>query len=115
MIINLNEDYRIYLQSVVIQLLQIYTDCSKYNQYCNKSRPRSVYNTRIICKKKSIFKYLDEVSVATVTQQELATLRSQLNDREFTVSKIYGFRSTREKTYYNNVSIDDFVIPDFNV
>ena len=115
MIINLNEDYRIYLQSVVIQLLQIYTDCSKYNQYCNKRRPRSVYNTRIICKKKSIFKYLDEVSVATVTQQELATLRSQLNDREFTVSKMYGFRSTREKTYYDNVSIDDFVIPDFNV
>ena len=48
-------------------------------------------------------------------QQELATLRSQLYDREFTVSKIYRFRSTREKTYYNNVSIDDFVIPDFNV
>ena len=65
--------------------------------------------------KKSIFKYLDEVSTITVTQQELNTLRSQLNDNDFTVSKLYGFRSKREKTYYHNVSLDDFAIPDFNV
>ena len=65
--------------------------------------------------KKSIFKYLDEVSTITVTQQELNTLRSQLNDNDFTVSKLYGFRSKFAKTYYSSLSIDDFVIPDFNV
>ena len=45
----------------------------------------------------------------------MTTLRSQLNDNDFTVSKLYGFRSKREKTYYSSLSIDDFVIPDFNV
>ena len=43
------------------------------------------------------------------------TLRSQLNDNDFTVSKLYGFRSKFAKTYYSSLSIDDFVIPDFNV
>ena len=69
----------------------------------------------LYAKNKSIFKYLTEVSAVNVTAQELATLRKQLNDNDFTVSKIYGFRSKFEKTYYNKVSLDDSVIPDFNV
>ena len=69
----------------------------------------------LYAKNKSIFKYLTEVSAVNVTPQELTTLRKQLNDNDFTVSKIYGFRSKFEKTYYNRVSLDDFVIPDFNV
>ena len=69
----------------------------------------------LYAKNKSIFKYLDEKSVTDVTPQELTTLRRQLNDNDFTVSKIYGFRSKFAKTYYSSLSIDDFVIPDFNV
>ena len=65
--------------------------------------------------KKSIFKRLAEVSSITVTQNELKTIRSQLNDNDFTVSKLYQFRSKFEQSYYNGLSIDDIVIPDFNV
>ena len=69
----------------------------------------------LYAQKKSIFKGLAEASSITVTQNELKTIRSQLNDNDFTVSKLYRFRSKFEQSYYNGLSIDDIVIPDFNV
>ena len=41
----------------------------------------------LYAQKKSIFKGLAEASSITVTQNELKTIRSQLNDNDFTVSK----------------------------
>ena len=69
----------------------------------------------LYAQKKSIFKRSAEVSSITVTQNELKTIRSQLNDNDFTFSKLYQFRSKFEQSYYAGLSIDDIVIPDFNV
>ena len=69
----------------------------------------------LYAKKKSIFKKIDEIPSINVTPTELAALRKELKDDDFTVSKIYGFRNKKAKSYYPALTIDDFVIPDFNV
>ena len=38
-----------------------------------------------------------------------------MNDNDFTVSKLYGFRNVKAYSIYPILSIDDFVMPDFNV
>ena len=70
----------------------------------------------LYAKNKSIFKDLAEIGPPiNVTQKELVTLRNQLNDNDFTVSKLYNFRSKFSEISYQKLSADDFVIPDFDV
>ena len=64
--------------------------------------------------KKSIFKDMQEIPKKIITATELADLRRQLNDDNFSISEIYGFRNTRN-TVYNRLEAGDFKIPDFMV
>ena len=66
-------------------------------------------------KKHSIFKKVPEIPAINVTQNELSDLRKELNDDNFTVTKLYGFRNIKAYSLYPILSIDDFVIPNFNV
>ena len=91
--------------------------------------PIAVNNTNIVIKggvdmyitpelyerKHSIFKRIPEIPSINVTKQELDVLRRELKDDDFTVSKLYGFRNKKAKSIYPILSIEDFVIPDFNV
>ena len=50
-----------------------------------------------------------------MTQTELNEIRRDLQDNDFTASKLYGFRNKKTYSVYQILSLDDFVIPDFNV
>ena len=66
-------------------------------------------------KKHSIFKKVPEIPLKNIAKSELDDLRRELNDNDFTVSKLYGFRNVKAYSIYPILSIDDFVMPDFNV
>ena len=66
-------------------------------------------------KKHSIFKKVPEIPPKNITKSELDDLRRELNDNDLTVSKLYGFRNVKAYSIYPILSIDDFVMPDFNV
>ena len=66
-------------------------------------------------KKNSIFKRVPEIPSITLTQTELNEIRRDLQDNDFTASKLYGFRNKKTYSVYQILSLDDFVIPDFNV
>ena len=66
-------------------------------------------------KKHSIFKKVPEIPPKNITKSELDDLRRELNDNDFTVSKLYGFRNVKAYSIYPILSIDDFIMPDFNV
>ena len=66
-------------------------------------------------KKYSIFKRVPEIPSITLTQTELNEIRRDLQDNDFTASKLYGFRNKKTYSVYQILSLDDFVIPDFNV
>ena len=66
-------------------------------------------------KKHSIFKKVPEIPAKNLTESELNSLRNELNDTSFTATKLFGFRNTKAYSRYQIVSVDDFVIPDFNV
>ena len=66
-------------------------------------------------KKHSIFKKVPEIPPKNITKSELDDLRRELNDNNFTVSKLYGFRNVKAYSIYPILSIDDFAMPDFNV
>ena len=74
------------------------------------------YITEELYKKKhSIFKKIPEIPPKNLTDVELKNLRSQLNDNSFKAKKLYGFRNTKAYSRYLAISVDDFVMPDFNV
>ena len=66
-------------------------------------------------RKHSIFKKVLEIPPKNITKSELDDLRRELNDNDFTVSKLYGFRNVKAYSIYPILSIDDFDMPDFNV
>ena len=66
-------------------------------------------------KKHSIFKKVPEIPSINITKNELDKLRRELNDNNFTVSKLYGFRNIKAYSIYPILSINDFIMPDFNV
>ena len=66
-------------------------------------------------KKHSIFKRVPEIPSITLAQTELNEIRRDLQDNDFTASKLYGFRNKKTYSVYQILSLDDFVIPDFNV
>ena len=63
----------------------------------------------------SIFKKIPEIQSKNVTASELNYLRRELNDNDFTVSKLYGFRNVKSYSIYPILNINNFVMPDFNV
>ena len=63
----------------------------------------------------SIFKKVPEIPPKNVTKSELDDLRRELNDNDFTVSKLYGFRNVKAYSIYPALNIGNFVMPDFNV
>ena len=50
-----------------------------------------------------------------LTNAELQNLRTELNDNSFKATKLFGFRNTKAYSKYPILSVDDFVMPDFNV
>ena len=66
-------------------------------------------------KKHSIFKKIPEIPAKNLTTSELNDLKKELNDNSFTATKLFGFRNIKPYSQYPILSIDDFVIPDFNV
>ena len=66
-------------------------------------------------KKKSIFKNIPEIPKKIITATELADLRKQLKDDNFSISEIYGFRNRRAYSVYRTLEPADFEIPDFMV
>ena len=63
----------------------------------------------------SIFKKVPEIPSKNITKSELDDLRRELNDNDFTVSKLYGFPNVKAYLIYPILNIGDFVMPDFNV
>ena len=64
---------------------------------------------------KSIFRDLPEIAPVDVTQTILSRFRNQLNDPDFSVSKLYGFRGTFSHTIFNGIKLTDIIIPDYNI
>ena len=79
-----------------------------------KSRVNFYLTKELYDKKKSIFKNMPEIPKKIITATELADLRKQLKDDNFSISEIYGFRNTRYSTY-RTLKPADFEIPDFMV
>ena len=79
-----------------------------------KSRVNFYLTKELYDKKKSIFKNIPEIPKKIITATELADLRKQLKDDNFSISEIYGFRNTRYSTY-RALEPADFEIPDFMV
>ena len=79
-----------------------------------KSRVNFYLTKELYDKKKSIFKNIPEIPKKIITAMELADLRKQLKDDNFSISEIYGFRNTRYSTY-RALEPADFEIPDFMV
>ena len=79
-----------------------------------KSRVNFYLTKELYDKKKSIFKNIPEIPKKIITATELADLRKQLKDDNFSISEIYGFRNTRYSTY-RALEPADFEIPDFIV
>ena len=79
-----------------------------------KSRVNFYLTKELYDKKKSIFKNMPEIPKKIITATELADLRKQLKDDNFSISEIYGFRNTRYSTY-RTLELADFEIPDFMV
>ena len=79
-----------------------------------KSRVNFYLTKELYDKKKSIFKNIPEIPKKIITATELADLRKQLKDDNFSISEIYGFRNTRYSTY-RTLKPADFEIPDFMV
>ena len=74
------------------------------------------YITEELYKKKhSIFKKIPEIPSKNLTDAELQNLRAELNDNSFKATKLYCFRNTKAYSRYVILSVDDFVMPDFNV
>ena len=63
----------------------------------------------------SIFKKIPEIPSRNVTTSQLAELRRQLNNDNFTVSKLYGFRNVKNYSIYPILNYKNFIIPDFYV
>ena len=66
-------------------------------------------------KKHSIFKRVPEIPSITLTQAELNEIKRDLKDNDFTASKLYGFWNKKPYSVYPVLSLNDFVVPDFNV
>ena len=66
-------------------------------------------------KKHSIFKKIPEIPAKNLTDAELQKLKAELNDDSFKATKLYGFRNTKAYSRYPILSVDDFVMPNFNV
>ena len=66
-------------------------------------------------KKHSIFKKIPEIPAKNLTDAELQKLKAELNDDSFKATKLYGFRNTKAYSRYLILSVDDFVMPNFNV
>ena len=66
-------------------------------------------------KKHSIFKKIPEIPAKNLTDAELQNLKAELNDDSFKATKLYGFRNTKAYSRYPILSVDDFVMPNFNV
>ena len=62
----------------------------------------------------SIFKKIPEIPARNVTSSELNDLRRQLQNDNFTVSKLYGFRNIKNYSIYPILNVNDFIIPNFN-
>ena len=69
----------------------------------------------LYAKDKSIFKNLSEMPAINVTSTLLSRFRNQLNDQDFSVSKIYGFKGNFLYTTYSRLSINDIILPDLNI
>ena len=65
--------------------------------------------------KHSIFKKIPEIPAKNLTDAELQKLKVELNDDSFKATKLYGFRNTKAYSRYPILSVDDFVMPNFNV
>ena len=63
----------------------------------------------------SFFKKIPEIQPKNVTKSELDDLRRELNNNDFTVSKLYGFRNIKAYSIYPILNINNFIMPDFNV
>ena len=63
----------------------------------------------------SIFKRIPEIQSKNVTTSELDDLRRELNNNDFSVSKLYGFRNIKAYSIYPILNINNFIMPDFNV
>ena len=61
----------------------------------------------------SIFKKIPEIPSRNVKTNELVELRTQLNNDNFTVSKLYGFRNVKNYSIYPILNYNNFIIPDF--
>ena len=57
---------------------------------------------------------MPEIPKKIISTTELADLRKQLKDDNFSISEIYGFRNARYSTY-RTLEPEDFEIPDFMV
>ena len=57
---------------------------------------------------------MPEIPKKIISTTELADLRKQLKDDNFSISEIYGFRNSRYSTY-RTLEPGDFEIPDFMV
>ena len=69
----------------------------------------------LYARNKSIFKDLTEINPVDVTPSLLARFRNQLNDQDFLVEKIYGFKGTLLHTTFSRLTSSDVIIPDFNI
>ena len=83
-------------------------------QFLIKSRVNFYLTKELYDKKKSIFKNMPEIPKKIISTTELADLRKQLKDDNFSISEIYGFRNARYSTY-RTLELEDFEIPDFMV
>ena len=63
----------------------------------------------------SIFKKIPEIPSRNVKTNELVELRTQLNNDNFTVSKLYSFRNVKNYSIYPILNYNNFIIPDFYV
>ena len=83
-------------------------------QFLIKSRVNFYLTKELYDKKKSIFKNMPEIPKKIISTTELADLRKQLKDDNFSISEIYGFRNARYSTY-RTLEPWGFEIPDFMV
>ena len=66
----------------------------------------------LYARNKSIFKDLPEIPAVNVTSTLLTRFKTQLNDPDFSASKIYGFKGVFLYSQYR-MSYEDLIIPEF--
>ena len=86
-----------------------------YRQMIMKGGIDYYITPELYAKDKSIFKNLSEIPAINVTSTLLSRFRNQLNDQDFSVSKIYGFKGNFLYTTYSRLSINDIILPDLNI